>query len=277
MSKKIILTIDDCPSIAFEEMLQFLDTVGIKAVFFCIGRRIPGNEENLVKAIQNGHVIGNHSYSHKHFSNLDLNDCYDEITKAALLISHLYRMAGHNSHPKVFRFPYGDRADLKYGHHFIPFEKAWFQHQPMIIRNWFQFFKKANTFEKKQKLGEDRKKKIQAYLAGMGYKGFPKDLVQYNFFKVLNHGFDWSWTIDVGEWRWYTSNISEEVERNILSELFSSKPYLGFGEISEPHGLFGNSSNEILLLHDHPKTMAVFKKTIRSLLDKNFTFHFPLL
>jgi peptidoglycan-N-acetylglucosamine deacetylase len=62
---KIALTIDDGPAVPYTgEMLEVLKKEGVKATFFLIGQnaeRYPG----LVRRIWNeGHTIGNHSYTH---------------------------------------------------------------------------------------------------------------------------------------------------------------------------------------------------------------------
>ncbi|MCH5139135.1 polysaccharide deacetylase [Clostridiaceae bacterium UIB06] len=67
--KIAFLTFDDGPSTTVTpKILDILKSNNIKATFFLIGSSIQSDEEskNLVKRIlQDGHAIGNHTYSHK--------------------------------------------------------------------------------------------------------------------------------------------------------------------------------------------------------------------
>ncbi|CAM3590332.1 polysaccharide deacetylase family protein [Flavobacterium chungbukense] len=65
--KKIALTFDDGPSIYTLEVLELLKKYNAKATFFCIGKNIETNPEILQKVIDEGHLVGNHSYSHSKF------------------------------------------------------------------------------------------------------------------------------------------------------------------------------------------------------------------
>jgi peptidoglycan/xylan/chitin deacetylase (PgdA/CDA1 family) len=63
--KLMALTFDDSPHA--ELTPQILDTLAqhnIKAVFFCIGSRMAGNEALIKRIVEEGHLIGNHSFSH---------------------------------------------------------------------------------------------------------------------------------------------------------------------------------------------------------------------
>ena len=102
--KEIAISFDDGPATNYTpEILKLLKQENIKAAFFCIGHRIPGNENILKQIKEEGHIIGNHSYTH-HFwfdmfsSKKMLNDIrkMDEETEKVTGIR-----------PKLFRPPYG--------------------------------------------------------------------------------------------------------------------------------------------------------------------------
>lgn len=65
--KKIALTFDDGPSIFTLEILELLKKYDAKATFFCIGKNIEAHPEIIKKIIAEGHLVGNHSYSHSPF------------------------------------------------------------------------------------------------------------------------------------------------------------------------------------------------------------------
>ena len=65
--KKIALTFDDGPTEITPQILALLKKHNIKATFFCIGKNIEQHPEILKQTFGDGHVIGNHSFSHSHF------------------------------------------------------------------------------------------------------------------------------------------------------------------------------------------------------------------
>ena len=63
--KTVALTFDDGPdTIQTPEILKVLKEYNVPACFFCIGHKVEGNEKLLQQIISEGHLIGNHSYSH---------------------------------------------------------------------------------------------------------------------------------------------------------------------------------------------------------------------
>ena len=102
--REIAISFDDGPASNYTtEILQLLKKDNIKATFFCIGNRIAGNEQILKKITEDGHIIGNHSYSH-HF--------WFDIFSSEKMLDDLKRMDQETERvigivPKLFRPPYG--------------------------------------------------------------------------------------------------------------------------------------------------------------------------
>ena len=102
--KVVYLTFDDGPNA--EQTPQVLDVLkrnNATATFFCIGSRIAGNEQILKRIIDEGHTIGNHSFSHTNSFPLfsrrrmiaDLEQCQQAIQSAT------------GTAPTLFRPPFG--------------------------------------------------------------------------------------------------------------------------------------------------------------------------
>lgn len=68
--KQIALTFDDGPGSDTEEILRILRVYQVKATFFVIGLQVEKYQELLSKIAAEGHVIGNHTLSHKDLSSL---------------------------------------------------------------------------------------------------------------------------------------------------------------------------------------------------------------
>jgi len=101
--KKIALTFDDGPSNYTLEVLELLKKYNAKATFFCIGKNIESHPEILQKVIAEGHLVGNHSYSHSKFFDFYNEDkITEELQKTDQLLEKFT--------PKkinFFRPPYG--------------------------------------------------------------------------------------------------------------------------------------------------------------------------
>lgn len=66
--KIVAITFDDGPDERqTPKVLNVLKERDTPACFFCIGHKIKGNEGLIRKIIEEGHSIGNHSYSHSSF------------------------------------------------------------------------------------------------------------------------------------------------------------------------------------------------------------------
>jgi len=64
--KEIYLTFDDSPTPEFTYwILNLLSSLNIKATFFCLGESAEKHPKIIDAILNNGHQIGNHTYSHK--------------------------------------------------------------------------------------------------------------------------------------------------------------------------------------------------------------------
>ncbi len=102
--KEIAISFDDGPAIHHTpEILQLLQQHAVKATFFCIGKRIAGNENILQQINADGHIIGNHSHSH-HFW-FDMFSSKKMLHDLRLMDAAVEKITGLQ--PKLFRPPYG--------------------------------------------------------------------------------------------------------------------------------------------------------------------------
>jgi peptidoglycan/xylan/chitin deacetylase (PgdA/CDA1 family) len=103
-SRKVALTFDDVPDPRFTPaVLDVLRTKKVCATFFVVGTRIVKNPAIVRRIHQEGHVVGNHSYSHPDFSKLTLSKMQEQIIRAEKAIN---RVVGFK--PKLVRPPYGE-------------------------------------------------------------------------------------------------------------------------------------------------------------------------
>jgi peptidoglycan/xylan/chitin deacetylase (PgdA/CDA1 family) len=104
-AKRIVLSFDDGPDLeSTPRILDILAGRGIKALFFVVGRRIQGGEElRLVeRAHAEGHVIGNHTFSHAKLTELTDEQIRAELRRTRDVIGPWM------GEPALFRPPYGE-------------------------------------------------------------------------------------------------------------------------------------------------------------------------
>jgi peptidoglycan/xylan/chitin deacetylase (PgdA/CDA1 family) len=95
------------PPERFSDLLDILKSRNIKATFMVIGDLIEGNEDILVKAINDGHELGNHQKHNKNYINLTINEFINDLEFTQTKIDELYNTAGKTQLLKIYRAPKG--------------------------------------------------------------------------------------------------------------------------------------------------------------------------
>ena len=85
--KIVAITFDDGPSALYtQRLLDGLKARGVKASFFLVGENIEGRESLVRRMHEEGHIIGNHTYSHVELTRLTKEKRTEEISKTNQLI-----------------------------------------------------------------------------------------------------------------------------------------------------------------------------------------------
>ncbi|HVP35923.1 MAG TPA: polysaccharide deacetylase family protein [Terriglobales bacterium] len=105
--KTVALTFDDGPNGKYtQEVIDILDREGIKATFFLIGKNVEAYPDIAKEIAAHGHVIGNHSYTHRWLLPFENEkSILHEVDKAEEAI---YNATGES--PRIFRPPHGIRS-----------------------------------------------------------------------------------------------------------------------------------------------------------------------
>lgn len=101
--KKIALSFDDGPAASTSRLLDILKENEAEAAFFCIGRKISGNEAQIKRMVQEGHIIGNHSFTHSPL--FDFFRPGRMLRDIAEMNQEIKNITGLS--PRFFRPPYG--------------------------------------------------------------------------------------------------------------------------------------------------------------------------
>ncbi len=101
---RIQLSFDDGPHPTITpQILRILKKYNQKALFFCIGKNIEKYPETAKQIVQEGHKIGNHSYSHAYtFDFFSVKKVQKELQKTNEIIEKIT-----GTECTVFRPPYG--------------------------------------------------------------------------------------------------------------------------------------------------------------------------
>ncbi len=100
---KIALTFDDGPNEPYtSEILDILKKYNVKATFFVLGKNIERYPDTAKRIVEEGHVIGNHTYDHPYLLIQSKSHIKYEIEKAEQAI-----LKATGTKPYLFRPPYG--------------------------------------------------------------------------------------------------------------------------------------------------------------------------
>lgn len=103
----IALTFDDGPHIpTTEKLLDGLKERNVKATFFLVGNNIAGRENIVKRMAEEGHLIGNHTYSHIDLQSVGRKMVISEIVKTNRLICDIT-----GEMPYYVRLPYGRSSE----------------------------------------------------------------------------------------------------------------------------------------------------------------------
>ena len=87
---RVALTFDDGPHPVYtKRLLDGLQSRGIRATFFVVGENISGSEDLIRRMADEGHVIGNHTYSHIKLSGITDAEACGEVQKTDALVRAL--------------------------------------------------------------------------------------------------------------------------------------------------------------------------------------------
>lgn len=89
-SRKIAITFDDGPHPYYtEQLLDGLKERNVKATFFVLGKHADQYPELVKRMSDEGHLIGNHTYSHVQLSKRNRETFKEELVKTSELIEEL--------------------------------------------------------------------------------------------------------------------------------------------------------------------------------------------
>jgi peptidoglycan/xylan/chitin deacetylase (PgdA/CDA1 family) len=118
----VALTFDDGPNEPYtSQILDLLDQYDAKATFFVLGKNVELHPDVAKRIVTEGHVLGNHTYSHNANHAL-IDDGGTEIKRAQLAIRTVCDVEPH-----LYRPPHGKKS---------PWELEYLKKQNLIEVTW---------------------------------------------------------------------------------------------------------------------------------------------
>lgn len=266
MSKYLYLTIDDSPSAQTDALTDFLLQKNIPAVLFVRGALMedPQNFSKIVRAIQKGFLIGNHSYAHERTSHIGFDAQTSQITKTQNLIDRAYNAAEKKQPIKTFRFPHLDRGC---GNAYV----ADFENFPSAYRDaaqklFWDGVRLENT-DRPTPAQMTLKNDIQRWLRAEGFETLPTQKVTHPWYCAteLGQAVDTLITYSTSDWMILPRHLGKWPYQSLddLTRKIDSDPWLNTPE-----------SANIVLIHDYGEedSLTHFRKLITYFLNQNFEF-----
>lgn len=108
-TKEVALTFDDGPTEFTPRFLDLLKEHQIKATFFCIGKQIEKYPETFQRIIDEGHTIGNHTFSHSNSTGFlstpkmitEIESCDEVMKNIGNIKTDLYRPPFGVTNPNI--------------------------------------------------------------------------------------------------------------------------------------------------------------------------------
>jgi peptidoglycan/xylan/chitin deacetylase (PgdA/CDA1 family) len=102
----VALTFDDGPDPGFTpRVLDVLRRYGVRATFFCIGLHANAYPELVARIVDEGHGIGNHTWSHPYLPDLSREEVLRQVETTGAALARVTGTA-----PALVRPPYGART-----------------------------------------------------------------------------------------------------------------------------------------------------------------------
>ncbi|GAA4100582.1 polysaccharide deacetylase family protein [Nonomuraea soli] len=102
IAKCVALTFDDGPGPYTPELLDQLARAHARATFFTVGLNVAADPQVVRRMVREGHVVANHSWSHRDLSKLSSSRVADSLTRTQDTLA-----AATGERPTLVRPPYG--------------------------------------------------------------------------------------------------------------------------------------------------------------------------
>lgn len=272
MTKRAYLTIDDSPTRHTDAMTDWFLAKNIPAVIFAIGSAYKdmhlactGMEQNpgpILRAIEKGFVIGNHTYHHRRSSEMAYQEIVEDIEKTEKLIERLYKQAGQSRNHKLIRFPHIDNGCGAWIVDYKAAEEKGYDLKSVFLEGLNISLRPitAQQIEKREKL--------QNYLIKEGYSADCFSAVTWDWYRDtdITNAVDCLYTYSTSDWM-----MNPDFEAYRTDWTYQSLDALR-QKIDDDPWLHAQDSANIVLAHDHNNLFDVTTSLIDHMQKRGIEF-----
>lgn len=255
------LTIDDSPSPHTDELTDFLVERGVPAILFARGDMIDlYGRDSLMRAVQKGFLVANHTYSHQRASETSFEEYTADILRAEKMIEDIYKQAGEARPAKHFRFPYLDRGTGTWVVDFDAVEPRYSETLKSVFLGTQNSSMEKPTFELIEK-----REKVQDFLKKEGFTCPDFSGVTFEWYRKtpVAQAIDALSTFTTSDWM-LTERHQGKWDYKTIEDLKT--------KIDDDVMLQDETSANIVLAHDAAELGQVVRDLIDHFLDRDFNF-----
>ncbi len=259
--RRAYLTIDDTPSERTDALTDFLAAREIPALLFCRGDRLAQNPQPVIRAIQAGLLIGNHTYAHKRASEQPLETTKADILKCEALIEKMYKLAGRTRKHKTFRFSYLDRGAGAWIVDFDKFSEEQRRHMQPVFWEGLNFC----DLQKPDAAHFEKQAALQEFLKEEGFTA-PYKNVTFDWYEhsEIADAHDSFFTFSTNDWMLTQRHLEKNWPYKTLKDLKT--------RMDNDPVLKDDTSAHIILAHDQAEIMEPVLGLVDYFTAKGFKF-----
>lgn len=263
-ARRILLTLDDGPSEATGESVDYLSKRRIPAVFFCRGDRMEQFPDAIPDAIRKGMTIGNHLYSHRQASRIPVSETIGEIERTEALIDAAYARADTRRVLRHLRFPYMDHGT---GSQIVDYEAIGDAQDRQRIESVFGAGLKRLVSGFSEAEMQDNRAALRAYLEQKNFAPLPCPATPPRWFRHLAAERNAMFTFSTADWKLTARHRGKHADIRTaqdVMDMIDSDP-----DLNRP------SAGGIVLMHDQAELLPDFRQIMDHFARKGFAFVGP--
>lgn len=262
--RRLLLTLDDGPSEATEEIVDYLSKHKIPAVFFCRGDRMEQFPDEIPYAIREGMTIGSHLYSHRQASQIPVSETIEEIEKTEALIDAAYARAGVRRLIRYLRFPYMDHGT---GSQIVDYEAITDAEDRQRIETLFGAGLKRLVSGFSEAEMRSNRAVLRAYLERQGFAPLPCPATPPRWFRHLAAERNAMFTFSTADWKLTARHRGKHADIHTAQDVMDL--------IDSDQDLNRPGAGGIVLMHDQAELLPDFKQIMDHFIKRKFVFVDP--
>lgn len=259
-ARTTLLTVDDGPSEKTGEMVRWLSSRGIPALFFFRGDKMEQFPDAADEAIRAGFAIGNHLYAHKRASAVPPEETIADIARTEALIEAACARAEVTRTAKYLRFPH---MDCGLGGWTLDYDRI---DDPQDRETIEKFFAAGLNNTPSPPTPQMRRTHgaLAAYLEKEDFSPLPCPAKPPRWFRHLAAERSAPFTFSTADWKLTARHLGKHADTRSVEDILA--------RIDADPDLNRPGAGSIFLVHDQTELFDSFRRIVDHLAQKGFAF-----